>query len=593
MLSSRFSIIQRLGPRLFGNTSCQHSPFRSNSSRISQHLIPKVPQSYYRPFSSIMDENDLNSNAKRKGDEEIVDAGAGPSEPKRSKVESDKKEHPINSDGENGAQGESSKVAEAEKEDKRSPKAKRIQAKQKGKGRRRGTRPEGDERNGESSDGPKTPRLPKRHCAILLGFCGAGYNGMQIQTNARSIENVLFDTLVKIGAVSQDNADNPAKSNLNRAARTDAGVHAAGNVVSMKIITAPAGVTNLVERINEELPQDIRIWGITRVQNSFQARASCDSRKYTYFFPSYLLIPPKPGSGLHRTFSQQTSSEPSTVHPFWDGISSESTHQEDLERKRRYRIDSAAVECLREISKKFLGSHNFHNFTVGREFSDRSNMRFMKNIEIADPVVYGDTEWIAVVIHGQSFMLHQRKMISALVLACRTGTPGQVIEEMYGPRMVFVPKMPALGLLLEYPIFETYNKKIGAVNGKLASDDPEYRPPIDFEQYRDKIDQFKTEYIYSNMRGAEDRLGVFDAWIRMVDCYAGNDLLYLNPKGIIPSDAVIKQGERRPNPFKEKRTFNATSFPQNKDIQSIDLEESDEEEETGKLDKAHLAETEG
>jgi tRNA pseudouridine38-40 synthase len=53
----------------------------------------------------------------------------------------------------------------------------------------------------------------------------------------------------------------------------------------------------------------------------------------------------------------------------------------------------------------------------------------------------------------------------------------------------------------------------------------------------------------------------FDAWIRSTDSYAGNDLLYLNHKGIIPDAAVIKKGERRNNPFREKRRFDATGFP--------------------------------
>lgn len=75
---------------------------------------------------------------------------------------------------------------------------------------------------------PKAPRYPKRQCALMLGFCGSGYSGMQMcathselfiqrthisisQPDVRTIEGVLFDALVKIGAVSQDNADNPTK----------------------------------------------------------------------------------------------------------------------------------------------------------------------------------------------------------------------------------------------------------------------------------------------------------------------------------------------------------------------------------------------
>ena len=48
--------------------------------------------------------------------------------------------------------------------------------------------------------------------------------------------------------------------NLGRAARTDAGVHAAGNLVSIKMITNVPGVPDIVARINEELPPEIRVW---------------------------------------------------------------------------------------------------------------------------------------------------------------------------------------------------------------------------------------------------------------------------------------------------------------------------------------------
>jgi tRNA pseudouridine38-40 synthase len=80
---------------------------------------------------------------------------------------------------------------------------------------------------------PKPLRYPKRQCALLLGFCGSGFNGMQMymkillscsdlslliscflsQPDVRTIEGVLFNALVKVGAVSQDNADNPTKVN--------------------------------------------------------------------------------------------------------------------------------------------------------------------------------------------------------------------------------------------------------------------------------------------------------------------------------------------------------------------------------------------
>ncbi|KAG5725459.1 Xylulose kinase [Termitomyces sp. T112] len=181
------------------------------------------------------------------------------------------------------------------------------------------------------------------------------------------------------------------------------------------MITTIPGVPDVVARINEELPPEIRLWGFTRVQNSFNARLACDSRKYTYFFPTYLLIPPKPGSGLDRSLQQYAAAESPdatessnirTLHPFWTGVDL-SSHEGELARKRAWRVSPEQVERLRVAAKRFEGTHNFHNFTIGRDFGDRSNQRHMKKIEIADPTVYGDTEWISVLFHGQSFMLHQ------------------------------------------------------------------------------------------------------------------------------------------------------------------------------------------
>lgn len=72
-----------------------------------------------------------------------------------------------------------------------------------------------------------------------------------------------------------------------------------------------------------------------------------------------------------------------------------------------------------------------------------------------------------------------------------------------------MPKMPSLGLLLEQPIFDSYNKKVSSINEKLDITDPEYRPPIDFENFQDSINKFKQNHIYDNMRSIEDRDGVY------------------------------------------------------------------------------------
>jgi tRNA pseudouridine38-40 synthase len=90
----------------------------------------------------------------------------------------------------------------------------------------------------------------------------------------RTIEGALFEAFVKSGAVSEDNADDPVKVSLARAARTDAGVHAAGNVVNMKLITSPPGVDDLVAAVNANLPPEIRVWNIVRMFRSHPHGAS-------------------------------------------------------------------------------------------------------------------------------------------------------------------------------------------------------------------------------------------------------------------------------------------------------------------------------
>lgn len=258
----------------------------------------------------------------------------------------------------------------------------------------------------------------------------------------RTIEGLLFEALVRAGAVSSDNADDPTKVSLQRAARTDAGVHAAGNVVSMKIIVNPTGVSDLVARVNEELPKELRLWSFvsytfvsrTGVRGSDEVRSlgcrirlmrerkwlkvrswhklkedhssSCDSRKYTYFFPSYLLIPPKPGSGLARTFVSQSSSADASQsvpdfsqHSFWSSsdVAKSTSREEDMIRKKKWRANPEIVNALREAAKKFEGTHNFHNFTVGRDYKERSCNRYMKKIEVNFSLqTPGGTGWLTM-----------------------------------------------------------------------------------------------------------------------------------------------------------------------------------------------------
>lgn len=144
-------------------------------------------------------------------------------------------------------------------------------------------------------------RRPKRKVAVLIGYAGTGYKGMQINHDEKTIEGDLFAAFVAAGAIQKRNADDPKKSSFVRCARTDKGVHAAGNVISLKLTIEDADV---VDKINANLPEQIRIWGIQRTNNAFNCYQACDSRWYEYLLPSYALLPPHPQTFLGKKVIQ-------------------------------------------------------------------------------------------------------------------------------------------------------------------------------------------------------------------------------------------------------------------------------------------------
>ena len=397
---------------------------------------------------------------------------------------------------------------------------------------------------------PKEPRKPKRKVAVMIGYCGAGYHGMQYNPPNPTIEDALFKAFVKAGAISKDNSNDLKKNGFMRAARTDKGVHAGGNLISLKMIIEDPDIK---QKINDVLPEGIRIWDITRVNKAFDCRKMCGSRWYEYLLPTYSLIGPKPNTILYNDIEESRKELPGVLDndqesiDFWNNLQREITEKftaEQIEQiqnytpppkdefqesesiyqlvkkykaleyahRRKYRISEEKLTKFRSAMKQYIGAHNFHNFTLGKDFKDPSAIRFMKKIKVSDPFVIGDakTEWVSIKIHGQSFMLHQiRKMISMAALVARCGTPVERISQAYGPQKINIPKAPALGLLLEAPVFETYNarlEKFGYV-------------PIDFSKYQDEIDAFKMKHIYDKIYKEEVDENVFNAFFTYIDSF--------------------------------------------------------------------------
>lgn len=119
------------------------------------------------------------------------------------------------------------------------------------------------------------------------------------------------------------------------------------------------------------------------------------------------------------------------------------------------------------------------------------------------------------------------------MLIARTETPVSLIQQTFGEKRINIPKAPALGLLLERPVFDVYNDKL------LQKTSKEDRIKIDFDVHKDKIETFKQEWIYSKIFDTEIQEHVFDGFLTFLDAQLGHEYDYLNPEGVIPDICIV------------------------------------------------------
>lgn len=73
--------------------------------------------------------------------------------------------------------------------------------------------------------------LVKRKVAIVAGYSGTGYHGVQLNDNVQTIEHELRQAIFNAGAMRESNFEDLGKIDWSRSSRTDKGVHAGCIVV--------------------------------------------------------------------------------------------------------------------------------------------------------------------------------------------------------------------------------------------------------------------------------------------------------------------------------------------------------------------------
>src|SRR5579862_4538489 len=107
---------------------------------------------------------------------------------------------------------------------------------------------------------------------LTLEYDGTPFRGWAAQPGLPTVEGALRDALRETFA---------SVENLAVAGRTDTGVHALENVVSVDVEGGPPP-ERIAQAVNARLPDEIAVVGVHEVPDDFHARFSARSRSYRY-----------------------------------------------------------------------------------------------------------------------------------------------------------------------------------------------------------------------------------------------------------------------------------------------------------------------
>ncbi|HVT43479.1 MAG TPA: tRNA pseudouridine(38-40) synthase TruA [Thermoanaerobaculia bacterium] len=236
---------------------------------------------------------------------------------------------------------------------------------------------------------------------LLLEYEGTRYSGWQAQTNTpKTVQGRLLSAA----------RDLFGEVDLSGAGRTDAGVHAAGQVAHLRL-QKRAAPAEIVRMLNEALPHDINILGATPANDRFHARHDAISRVYLY---------------------QISRRRTAFAKPFVWWIR-----------------DSLDVARMADAAALIPGRHDFASFTDRRNKAE-STLVIVESAAIAE---WGDL--ILVRIAASHFLWKMvRKLVHALTDAGRgTLTKGELAAHFEPEAAKFGPTAPPSGLFLEAVLY--------------------------------------------------------------------------------------------------------------------------------------------
>ena len=255
-----------------------------------------------------------------------------------------------------------------------------------------------------------------RHVALKLMYLGWDYQGFVVQEDTnKTIESVLFDALLKTKLIHSRES-----SNYHRCGRTDKGVTAFAQVISLDLRT------NLIEGkgvitpenyedtrtnngqteipyatiLNKVLPPEVRIIAWAPVDEKFSARFNCQKRTYKYLFP----------------------------------------------------IGDMNIDLMKQACKYLIGEHDFRNLckmAVNNGVLNYKRTIFSAEINCTEENhCYSMCE---LTIIGQAFLWHQIRCIVAILFLVGEGKEQpEIIEKLLN--IEICPNKPQYCMAAEFPL---------------------------------------------------------------------------------------------------------------------------------------------
>jgi tRNA pseudouridine38-40 synthase len=260
------------------------------------------------------------------------------------------------------------------------------------------------------------------HWKLTLAYDGSSFHGWQIQNVQNGVPTIQGTLAQALGSLTGETVL-PQGSG-----RTDAGVHAVGQVTTFTI-QSPIPAANLQRSLNRALPPSIRVLSVEEVPDTFHARYSATAKTYEYrIFEARLQH--SGGAVTDRICSP-------FLAPFvWDC---------------HWPLNLVAMQGAAD---DFLGQHDFSSFAASDpDLSERNDPSSAPSTvrEITRSTLTRESNLLIYRVTGSGFLHHMvRNIVGTLVEIGRDALPPDAIPGILAARdrSAAGPTAPASGLFL-------------------------------------------------------------------------------------------------------------------------------------------------